>query len=120
MISGNVIAFRIRSAVTPPFRAISTPQCMWSSSPTECASGLMLNLTGGACVFDARWRRAAHVVRRHEPGSDWEGTQTASNGCLCMRTRVRQELRTALLIAIGLAVLCFGAAAIAAKLIGQS
>jgi hypothetical protein len=37
-----------------------------------------------------------------------------------MRTRVRQELRTALLIAIGLAVLCFGAAAIAAKLIGQS
>jgi hypothetical protein len=37
-----------------------------------------------------------------------------------MRMRVRQELRTALLIAIGLAVVCFGAAALAAKLIGHS
>ncbi len=49
----------------------------------------------------------------------WE-LRPQATGCLCMRTRVRQELRTALLIAIGLAVLCFGAAAIAAKLIGQS
>jgi hypothetical protein len=37
-----------------------------------------------------------------------------------MRMRVRQELRTALLIAIGLGVVCFGAAELAAKLLGQS
>ena len=37
-----------------------------------------------------------------------------------MRKRVRQELQTALLIALGLGVVCFGAAALAARLIGQS
>src|SRR4051812_33768576 len=36
------IAFRTRFGGTPPLRAISTPQCMWSSSRIECASGLML------------------------------------------------------------------------------
>ena len=29
---------------TPPLRAISTPQCIWSSSLMECASGLILKM----------------------------------------------------------------------------
>lgn len=41
-MSARDIAFSTRSAGTPPFRAISTPQCMWSSSGMEWASGLML------------------------------------------------------------------------------
>lgn len=39
VISGNVIAFRIRFGGMPPLRAISTPQCMWSSSGTEWRQG---------------------------------------------------------------------------------
>jgi hypothetical protein len=37
-----------------------------------------------------------------------------------MRRRFSQELRTALLIAFGFGVACFGAAFVAAKLIGHS
>jgi hypothetical protein len=44
MMRGSVIVFRTRSGGTPPLRAISTPQCMWSSSRIEWASGLMLNM----------------------------------------------------------------------------
>ena len=42
VISASDIAFSTRLGGTPPFRAISTPQCIWSSSRIECASGLML------------------------------------------------------------------------------
>ena len=48
MISANVIAFSTLSGDTPPFRAISTPQCMWlafleSVGPVVTAPGVDLD-----------------------------------------------------------------------------
>jgi len=37
-MSGGGIAFRTWFCGTPPKRAISTPQCKWSSWRIECAS----------------------------------------------------------------------------------
>src|SRR3954471_13716119 len=59
------MAFRTRSAGTPPLRAISTPQCMWSSSRIECASGLMLIMqpksSAAWCHRQSRSRRQGCV-----------------------------------------------------------
>lgn len=54
VMSASGIAFSTRSAGTPPFRAISTPQCMGSSSAIECASGLMLTCSRIRATPDAR------------------------------------------------------------------
>ena len=62
MMSVCDIAFRTRSAGTPPLRAISTPQCMWSSSGIECASGLMLIMQPKP---SAAWCQRQSRSRRH-------------------------------------------------------
>ena len=50
-----------RCAGTPPFRAISTPQCVRSISRVECASGLMLTMhpssSARSCQRQSRSRR---------------------------------------------------------------
>src|SRR3954468_9318647 len=56
------MALRTRSAGTPPFRAMATPQCMWSSSGIECASGLMLMMQPNS---SAAWCQRQSRSSRH-------------------------------------------------------
>ena len=42
MTSGTSRPIAFSRSARPPFRAISTRQCIWSNSGVECASGLML------------------------------------------------------------------------------
>ncbi len=61
----------------PDFDHRSSNHLTWRPHP---AAGTFFKPNGRRPSFDARWRRAAHVVRRREPESDWDlGTSTASN-----------------------------------------